>query len=109
VQTCTEHGIARDRLCVDPGFGFGKTFEHNLALLRGIPALCALGLPVLIGISRKAFLGQVTGISAPKERLWSGVAATSFARRQGARIFRVHDVTENLHSLQVTEAILAHA
>jgi dihydropteroate synthase len=109
VELCIQHGIDCGRLCVDPGIGFGKSFEHNRDLLNGLPRLCSMGLPVLIGISRKAFLGQVTGITEPRERLWAGVAVTGFARRAGAHIFRVHDVRENLHALRVTESILSHA
>jgi dihydropteroate synthase len=109
VDFCLQGGIDRKRLCIDPGIGFGKTFEHNRSLLLGLPELCGLGFPVLVGISRKAFLGQVTGITEPAKRLWAGVAVTGIARRAGARIFRVHDVGENLHALRVTEAILAHA
>lgn len=109
VDFCVRHGISKERLCIDPGIGFGKTHGHNRDLLCGLPALCSQGLPVLLGISRKAFLGQVTGAAMPADRLWAGVTVTAVARRAGVRIFRVHDVRENLHALRVTEAILSHA
>lgn len=92
------------QVIVDPGIGFGKTLEHNLELLRNIPALCDLGLPVLVGHSRKRFLGDLTG--APVEgRLGGSVAAALAAARAGAAILRVHDVRETVQALAVMRAL----
>jgi dihydropteroate synthase len=98
-------GVARNRLCIDPGFGFGKTLEHNLALLRNIGAVqAALGLPLLAGLSRKSMLGSLTG--KPVEgRLAGSLAAALAAAAQGARILRVHDVAETVDALEVWQAV----
>jgi dihydropteroate synthase len=93
-------GIERSRIVVDPGFGFGKTYAHNLALLAGFPALTALGYPVLAGLSRKAMLGKITG-REPAQRVHASVAAALFAAERGARILRVHDVTATRDALAV--------
>jgi dihydropteroate synthase len=93
-------GIARTRIVLDPGFGFGKTFEHNLALLRSLHELTALGFPVLAGLSRKAMLGKITGRD-PAQRVHASVAAALFAAERGARILRVHDVTATRDALAV--------
>ena len=85
---------------IDPGFGFGKTFEHNLALLRELKALTALGVPVLAGLSRKGMLGKITGREA-HERVHASVAAALFAAERGARIVRVHDVAATRDALAV--------
>jgi dihydropteroate synthase len=98
-------GIARERLAIDPGIGFGKTFEHNLALLRALPRLCAHGLPVLVGTSRKSFLGRLTGIEVPEERLIGSVVSAVLAARAGARILRVHDVAATVQGLAVLDAM----
>jgi dihydropteroate synthase len=93
-------GVPRERIVIDPGFGFGKTFEHNLALLRDLPALAALGVPLLAGLSRKAMLGRITG-RKPDERVHASVAAALFAAERGARILRVHDVTATRDAIAV--------
>jgi dihydropteroate synthase len=98
-------GIGRERLAIDPGIGFGKTLEHNLALLRALPRLCAHGLPVLVGTSRKSFLGRITGIEVPEERLVGSVVSAVLAARAGARILRVHDVAATVEGLAVLDAI----
>jgi len=100
-------GIARERLAIDPGIGFGKTLEHNLALLRALPRLCAHGLPVLVGTSRKSFLGRITGIEAPEDRLVGSVVSAVLAARAGARILRVHDVAATIEGLAVLDALRA--
>jgi dihydropteroate synthase len=100
VQAARAAGIAAERLVIDPGFGFGKNFEHNMALLRGLPALASLGVPVLAGLSRKAMLGRITGRNAA-ERVHASVAAALFAAEQGARILRVHDVLATRDALAV--------
>ena len=94
VGALTEAGLARAQLAVDPGIGFGKTVEHNVELLRGIPALLRLGRPVLIGVSRKSFLGRLTGREV-SDRLVPSLAALAYAVQQGVHIMRVHDVKES--------------
>ena len=105
-QACLDAGIARERLVVDPGFGFGKTLDHNLALLGGIDVIAELGLPVLVGVSRKSLLGTLTG-QPPEGRLAAGLAAAALAVWQGARIVRTHDVRATMDALKVTAAIVA--
>lgn len=97
-------GIAPGRICLDPGFGFGKTVAHNLALLRGLPALCALGYPVLAGLSRKSLLGAVTG-KGPEDRVHASIAAAVLACQRGARLVRVHDVAATRNALAVLAAV----
>ena len=94
VRALAEAGLDPAGLAVDPGLGFGKTVEHNVALLRGLPRLTRLGYPVLVGASRKSFLGRLTG-RAVDERLAPSLAALAFAVQQGAHILRVHDVKES--------------
>jgi dihydropteroate synthase len=101
---CVAAGIARDRIAVDPGFGFGKTVEHNLALLRELGAIAALGFPVLAGWSRKSSLGRITGRGS-EERLAASLAAALIAAQHGARIVRVHDVAATRDVLAVLAAV----
>jgi dihydropteroate synthase len=105
VEQAVIAGIGRERLAIDPGIGFGKTLAHNLALLRALPRLCAHGLPVLIGTSRKSFLGRITGIEAPEERLVGSVVSAVLAAGAGARILRVHDVAATVEGLAVLAAM----
>lgn len=100
-------GVDAAAIILDPGLGFGKTAAHNLALLGGLPRLCSLGAPVMIGHSRKSFLGSVTGAKSPSERLWPGLAVTALAREHGVRLFRVHEPRPHLEALRLTEALLA--
>lgn len=97
-------GIAKEKVIVDPGLGFGKTAAQNLALLRGLPALVERGRPVLVGASRKSFLGAVTG-QPPAERLEGSLAAAAWSARGGAAILRVHDVAATRRFLDVWTAI----
>lgn len=97
-------GVDRRRLAVDPGIGFGKTVEHNLDLLAGLPSLAALGLPVVVGVSRKSFLGALTG-RAVGERLPASLAAGVVAALRGAQILRVHDVKETCDALAVADML----
>ena len=99
-------GIARGRIVIDPGFGFGKTVEHNLELLRNLHRLAELGAPVLVGLSRKSTLGAITGRPAT-ERLAASVAAALLAVQRGARIVRVHDVAATRDALAVLAAVEA--
>ncbi len=96
---CVAAGIDPQRLLVDPGIGFGKTAAHNLALLRGLERLAALGAPVLVGLSRKSFLGRIPGLP-PGERVHASVALALFAVERGARIVRVHDVAPTVQALR---------
>ena len=98
-------GIAPDAVALDPGIGFGKTLAHNLALLAAVPRLVALGSPVLVGTSRKSFIGRLTGVGAPTERLAGSLASAVLAARDGARIVRVHDVAATVEALAVQAAI----
>jgi dihydropteroate synthase len=101
---CLAAGIARERIVLDPGFGFGKTLAHNLQLLRALPELAAAGHPVMAGLSRKSSLGQITGRAAA-ERLPASLAAALAAVARGAAIVRVHDVRETVDALKVWRAI----
>lgn len=98
-------GISSDSIIIDPGIGFGKRLEDNVALLHHLPALCSLGYPVLVGLSRKSFIGQLTGQSV-EGRLAGSLAALAYARKQGAVIFRVHDVRESVDVLKVFDALM---
>jgi dihydropteroate synthase len=98
-------GVPAERLIVDPGLGFGKRTEHNLALLAGLDKLAELGRPVMVGASRKRFIGQWTGASAPADRLGGSLAACLLARRRGATLFRVHDVAATVGALKTAAAI----
>jgi dihydropteroate synthase len=100
VAAATAAGIGRDRLVLDPGFGFGKTLEHNLALLSRLDETTSDGLPILAGMSRKSMLGAITGRPVG-ERLGASVAAALIAAERGARILRVHDVAETRDALAV--------
>lgn len=109
VAVCEEAGIAPQDICLDPGIGFGKTMEHNLALLAGLDRLAALGYPLLIGVSRKAFIGRLAGGAEPKARGPGSIAAALASIAKGAAILRVHDVTETAQALAVWSAIGAAA
>jgi dihydropteroate synthase len=103
IAACEQAGIARDRLVADPGFGFGKTLEHNLALLRRLPAFASLGVPLLAGWSRKSSLGRITGRDTG-DRLAGSLAAALLALLGGARILRVHDVKETRDAVLMFQA-----
>jgi dihydropteroate synthase len=104
VDACVAAGTARGRILVDPGFGFGKTLAHNLALLAGLQAVGRLGLPVLVGLSRKSVIGALTG-RAVGERLAGSLAAAVLAVERGARLVRVHDVAATVDALRVAWAV----
>ncbi|MBV9918176.1 MAG: dihydropteroate synthase [Solirubrobacterales bacterium] len=99
-----DHGVAEERIVLDPGIGFGKTIEHNLELLRRLSELVALGRPVMIGTSRKSFLGKLTGHEDPGQRVAGTIATNVLAWERGARVFRVHDVAPVVDALNVTAA-----
>ncbi len=98
-------GIAEDRIWLDPGIGFGKTIDHNLELLRRLGELVALGRPLVVGTSRKSFLGKITG-RVPQERVAATIATNVLALAQGASVFRVHDVAQARDALAVAAATL---
>ena len=99
-------GVRPENIIVDPGIGFGKNLEHNLALLRNLNALVDLGFPVLVGASRKRFIGEISGVRVARERVFGTVATTVLAYEGGASYFRVHDVRANREALAVAEAVL---
>jgi dihydropteroate synthase len=101
-------GVAAEAVALDPGIGFGKTLEHNLALLAAVPRLARAGAPLLVGTSRKSFIGHLTGVAAPAERLAGSLASAVLAARDGARILRVHDVAATVEALAVQAAVDAH-
>lgn len=104
VEACVRAGIARDKIVIDPGIGFGKTLDHNLALLSGLSLLHGLGLPVLVGASRKGFVGRLSGVEVARERVAGSLGAALAAVGQGAQIIRVHDVAETRQALSVWQA-----
>jgi dihydropteroate synthase len=106
IEFAVHEGIAEDRIAVDPGIGFGKTIEHNLELLRRLDEIAALGFEVVIGTSRKSFLGRLTGRDDPHDRVAATLATTVLAFERGATVFRVHDVAETADALKVAAATL---
>lgn len=104
VEVAERAGISRDRIVVDPGFGFGKTLEHNLALLRGLGEFSDLGAAILAGLSRKTMLGRITGRDVG-ERVHASVAAALVAVKNGAHIVRVHDVAATRDALAIWQAV----
>jgi dihydropteroate synthase len=100
-------GIAEERIVVDPGIGFGKTGAHNLELLRRLNELTELGFPLMIGTSRKSFLGRLTGRTEPADRLAATVASCVMAYERGASVFRVHDVAPVHDALAVAAATVS--
>lgn len=105
IAACVAAGIVRERLVLDPGFGFGKTLVHNLQLLKHMGRLRDLGLPLLVGMSRKSMLGQVLNGAPVDQRLYAGVAAAALAVTQGARIIRVHDVGATKDAVLLATAV----
>ncbi len=104
IEVLEQAGVARGRLCIDPGFGFGKSLPHNLALLKNVGAMQSeLGLPLLAGLSRKSMIGAITG-KPVAQRLAGSLGAALVAAGQGARILRVHDVAETVDALKVWQA-----
>jgi dihydropteroate synthase len=106
ITACQQAGIARERLIIDPGFGFGKTFIHNFDLLKRLGEFSLLNLPILAGISRKSMIGTLLDNRPVDERLYGSVAAAVIAAMKGARIVRVHDVKATVDAIRVVNAIL---
>ena len=98
-------GIDPERIVLDPGFGFGKTLEHNLSLMRALPQL-STRRPLLVGVSRKSMIARVMHSDAMEDRFWPTISLSAYAREHGARIVRVHDVKPNSDALRMMEAIL---
>ena len=105
VALAEANGIARDKIIVDPGIGFGKTLEHNLALLRGIALLHGLGCPILLGVSRKRFIGEIGNAADAQARMPGTLAVTLAALGQGVQLHRVHDVAEIAQGLRLWNAM----
>jgi len=105
VRACVDAGIDERNLVLDPGFGFGKTLNHNLALLAGLDRFREFGLPILAGLSRKSMLGKLTGRKQPGDRTAASVAAAVLAIERGADIVRVHDVAETVDAVKLVEAL----
>ncbi|MFT4175215.1 MAG: dihydropteroate synthase [Luteolibacter sp.] len=108
IETLTGIGISRRALCFDPGIGFGKTVEHNLTLIRHLDRLAPPDIPILLGVSRKSFIGKTLGIPDLSARDWPTVALTAYGREKGAMLHRVHAVRQNVEALRMTEAILGN-
>jgi dihydropteroate synthase len=106
LEALLDAGVAEESIVFDPGIGFGKTLDHNLAILRDLDRYTVAGRPILLGVSRKSFLAKVTGSDRIEDRAWGTVAITAHAREQGIRLHRVHEVKPNLEALRMTEAIL---
>jgi dihydropteroate synthase len=105
LAAAVDAGVREERICLDPGIGFGKTMEHNLQLLRGLPRLARIGRPLLVGVSRKSFLARLTHPGPARERVAASLAATVEAYRFGASLLRVHDVAETVDALKIVRAL----
>jgi dihydropteroate synthase len=105
VDACEAAGIERDRLLIDPGFGFGKTFDHNLTLLGGLDALGALHVPLVVGVSRKSMLGKLLDLPVDR-RLHSGLSAAALAVWLGASVIRTHDVRATVEAIRFAAAVV---
>lgn len=106
IEAAVFAGIPEERICIDPGIGFGKTVDHNLALLRAVPALRLLGAAVMVGASRKGFIGTLTGVEDPAARLEGSLAVAVLAAAHGADLVRVHDVEPTVRALKVADAVV---
>ena len=108
VTAARDAGMPEDCIAVDPGIGFAKRAQHSLAMLAALPELAAWGFPVVVGASRKRFVGEIAGVRAPSERLYGTIGANVAALDRGARVFRVHDVAASRQALDVAWAIIEH-
>jgi len=106
VERAASAGLGDDQIAVDPGIGFGKTTQHNLGVLRRLPELAVLGKPILVGPSRKSFIGNVLDLPVA-ERLEGTLATAAYAVAQGAKILRVHDVRPTVRAVRMVEACIA--
>jgi dihydropteroate synthase len=105
IDECVAGGISKERLLLDPGFGFGKTLGHNLSLLKRLGEFLRIGQPLLIGISRKSMIGAILHDAPVDDRLYGSLAAAVLAAEQGAAILRVHDVKPTVDALKVVAAV----
>lgn len=105
-EQCVEKGIQKENLCIDPGIGFGKTRDHNLVLLNNLDKYVATGYPVLLGTSRKRFMGTLCKVNSPEELIGATTATTTMGVLTGVKIFRVHDVKPNRQAADVAWAIM---
>ncbi|MBT7508868.1 MAG: dihydropteroate synthase, partial [Rhodospirillaceae bacterium] len=105
IAVCEAAGIAREKIAIDPGVGFGKNLDHNLELLAHLDVLHDLGCPIVLGASRKRFIGRLSGADDPQDRVAGSIATALAARALGVQIFRVHDVGETKQAFDVWEAI----
>ena len=106
---CVAAGIANEAICLDPGIGFGKAQSHNLSLLRRLPELVALGSPLLLGVSRKSFIGKILGAGTDigvERRLYGGIGLAAFAVSRGVNIIRTHDVAPTREAMLAVSAVL---
>lgn len=103
-RACIAAGLPAEKICIDPGFGFGKTLENNLSLLKEMQQFCALDYPVLVGVSRKSMFGMLLGRDV-EDRLIASTSAAVIAYQKGARFFRVHDVAETCDALKLCQAV----
>ncbi len=104
IEFAERHGVGRSRMIIDPGIGFGKRTEHNLAILRGLREFATLGPPVMVGASRKRFLGEITGVEDPQRRDNASLACAVLAAERGASIIRPHDVRATVEALRLLAA-----
>ena len=107
VKICERAGINRSKIAIDPGIGFGKSLLHNLQILNCLEIFQELGLPIVLGASRKSFIGKLSKSEKPKDCLPGSLASVVLARGKGVNIFRVHDVPETLQALKITDAIIS--
>lgn len=105
IAACAAAGISKERIIIDPGYGFGKTVEHNLILIRELAAFKAIGLPILLGVSRKSSIGKILN-ATPEQRLYGSLALTVLAVNNGANIIRTHDVKPTVDALLLTQAVM---
>ncbi|WP_086480089.1 dihydropteroate synthase [Oceanospirillum sanctuarii] len=105
IDACLQAGIAKEKIILDPGYGFGKSVEHNCSLIKHLKDISDLGYPLLTGTSRKSMLGAITGKDVPAERISASVASALICAQQGAWILRVHDVEETIDALKVYQAV----
>lgn len=107
IAACENAGLPREKICIDPGIGFGKTLEHNIALLQNLSLFKKLDVPILVGLSRKRMIGELTGEKDFKTRLGGSLAGVLFSVQQGAHIIRVHDVRDTCQALAVWRGLAA--
>jgi len=105
IKACVEAGIPHDRLLIDPGFGFGKALVHNLRLLKQLNSLSELGVPMLVGLSRKRMIGELLNATTVEQRLYGSLALATLAAWQGAAIIRAHDVRATVEALKICAAV----